>query len=61
MLVHKFDAGVQFDNRFDKEIYQLVLARYYFPDDDKVANEFKHRLTEIKKRAIKSGGSNDRE
>ena len=61
MFVHKFDAGVQFDNRFDKEIYQLVLARYYFPDDDKVAKEFKHRLTEIKKRAIKSGGSNDRE
>jgi len=61
MFVHKFDAGVQFDNRFDKEIYQLIMARYYFPDDDRVTKEFKHRLKEIKKRAIKSGESHDPE
>jgi len=56
MLVHKCEAGIQCDNRFDKEIYQLILARYYFPDDDKVTKEFKYRLKEIKKRAINSGG-----
>jgi hypothetical protein len=60
MFVHKCDAGVQFDNRFDKEIYQLILARYYFPNEDRLTKAFKHRLKEIKKRAIKSGGDNDR-
>jgi len=53
MFVHKCDAGVQFDNRFDKEIYQLILARYYFPDDQKVAKEFEMRLQKVKEKATK--------
>jgi hypothetical protein len=55
MFCHKCDAGVQFDNRFDEEIYQFILQRYYYPDDDKVTVEFKARLREIKEKAIKGG------
>jgi hypothetical protein len=53
MFCHKVDCGLQFDNRFDEEIYQLILQRYYFPDDDTVAKEFRERLKEIKEKAKK--------
>jgi hypothetical protein len=53
MFFYKCDAGVQFDNRFDEEIYHLILQRYHFPDDLKVKKEFDDRLKEIKEKALK--------
>jgi hypothetical protein len=54
MFCHKCDAGVQFDNRYDEEIYRFILERYHYPDDEKVTKEFKERLNEIKEKSTKS-------
>jgi len=51
MFCHKCDLGLQFDHRFDPEIYQCINDYYFYVDDPKMENEFREKLEKIKKKA----------
>jgi hypothetical protein len=48
LFLHKLDCDLQYDHRFDSEIYDAVLEFYSGYIDEK---EFKERLKEIAKKA----------
>lgn len=50
LFCHKCDLDLQFDPRFDAEIYQAILERYHYADDKNAEKEFREKLIQIKRK-----------
>lgn len=50
LFCHKCDLDLQFDPRFDPEIYEAILSRYYNDDDKNAEKDFREKLKQIKRK-----------